>query len=194
MEDMKVGDIVKFGSFYWLVLEVNDNKVLLISKDVLEERRYHDGGTVTWADSEIRQYLNGQFLESFTAAERNKIEETRIRNADNPWYGTPGGRNTTDHIFLLSLDEVVRYFGDSGQLENPVNRFWLDDQFNDARIARSTGGRASWWWLRSPGGIGRNAVIVSCDGALRIDGLHVYICFSVAGVRPVLLLNLQSWF
>ena len=196
-----VDDIIEFGGDEWRVLEVEGGKTLVISEYVLEKRLYHDDEPyegVTWADSDIRQYLNGQFLERFTAIERNKIEETRITNADNPWFGTwgsydrdtPGGSDTTDYIFLLSLDEVVRYFGDSGQLENqPEDAYAIDDQFNDARIARTTSGEALWWWLRSPGVSGRGsfAAAVDDDGQVFVSG--EWVGSEYVGVRPAMWLD-----
>ena len=186
-----VGDIIEFGGYDWRVLEVKDGKALVISEYVLYERQYHnDHEYPTWAESEIRQYLNGQFLESFTAAERNIIAETRNANADNPWFGTPGGSDTTDYIFLLSLDEVVRYFGDSGQLENrPEDAYTIDDQFNDARRATRDNGEASWWWLRSPSDNSLNAAFVRNVGTLNLVGASVR--SPDGGVRPALWLNLD---
>ena len=141
--------------------------------------------------SVIRQWLNTDYYNSFLADDRVRIAETRITNADNPWYGTPGGNDTTDRIFLLSLEEVVQYFGDSGQLGNrPDDKWWIDDQYNSARIARDANGTASWWWLRSPGDYSSFAAIVYDDGFLYLTGSLVD--HSSCGVRPALWLNLES--
>jgi hypothetical protein len=37
-----------------------------------------------------------------------------------PGVTVSGGNDTTDKIFILSIEEVVQYFGDSGQLANFV--------------------------------------------------------------------------
>ena len=71
-----------------------------------------------------------------------------MTNDDNPWYGTRGGNTTTDKIFLLSLEEVVKFFGDSGDLKNRKGWYWengnfvlkdgqgyaINDQYNSTRI------------------------------------------------------------
>jgi hypothetical protein len=104
---------------------------------------------------------------------------------------------------IIPYEEVVRYFGDSGQLTNPpagvaAYDIWhIDDQHNDARVAYSAVetpwgnpvGSPSWWWLRSPAGISSAAAIVDDDGLVQVNGIFV---FGSGGVRPALWLNLQS--
>ena len=73
-------------------------------------------------------------------------------NPGNPTYGVPGGNNTVDRIFLLSITEVQQYFN------------------NDAdRIARFNG-TASWWWLRSPGRYTFSATYVNIVGDIYLLG------------------------
>ena len=92
---------------------------------------------------------------------RARIIEVATQNPDNPWYGTSGGNPTTDRIFLLSIEEVVKYFGDSGQINNrprnpgfdwlkDVFLFLLGDQYNINRCAVDDNGVVVHWWLHSP--------------------------------------------
>jgi hypothetical protein len=148
----------------------------------------------------VRQYLNGEFLNSFSAVDKARIALVTNTNPNNPWFGTAGGEDTDDYIFLLSLDEVVRYFGDSGQLANgnPNSDFWINDQFNDARIAfctdtaccnaSSTWGH--WWWLRSPGIYSYRAACVDNYGYVYVDGF--FVDFYIGGVRPALWLEMKQ--
>jgi hypothetical protein len=55
--------------------------------------------------------------------------------------------DTDDYIFLLSLEEVVKYFGDSGQLlnGNPNYEHGISDEYNGARIAYTLNGSTSEW-------------------------------------------------
>ena len=188
--NLTVGEKIDFGGYEWRVLDVRDGRALLLSEYVIESRRYHERNeAITWENSTLRRYLNNEFYNSFTAEERRRIAETRLRNANNQWYGTNGGNDTTDRIFLLSLEEVVQYFGDSGQLRNrPGNSYYIDDQYNNARIAVELNGNAHWWWLRSPGSNTYNAALVSDGGFVDVDG---FLVSSVrGGVRPALWLNL----
>ena len=143
---------VKFGKYNWRVLDVWNRKALLLTEDVIEKCCYHSSvKKTTWEGCELRGYLNGAFLQTFSSLEQSRIASVTNTNQDNPWYGIPGGRNTTDKVFLLSIDEVVEYFGDSGQLrKTPKDQFWIDDQYNEARIGKY-GSKNTWWWLRSPG-------------------------------------------
>ena len=187
---VKKGDAIEFGGHYWTVLEVKGGKALLLSEKVLEARAYHpQARAVTWESSDIRKYLNTVFFQSFSPADRNRIADTKVVTNNNPWYGTPGGNATTDKVFLLSLEELVQYIGDSGKLKNrPGQDSSFSDQYNQARIAYDKNGWASWWWLRSPGIDTLYAATVYNDGGVNVRGNNVD--RSRGGVRPALWLNL----
>ncbi|MDR0222273.1 MAG: DUF6273 domain-containing protein [Oscillospiraceae bacterium] len=211
-----VGEIIQFGGYDWRVLDVKDGKALILTDKVMEDRAYNEKDKgVTWETCDLRAYLNGEFYNSFGKKDKAKIIKTKISNKDNQWFGTPGGNDTDDYIFLLSLEEVVKYFGDSGQLRNQLKndgRYdwytdeyfpWIDDQYNDDRIACHMGGtyydnyyeeeytmdegEASGWWLRSPGFDSSNAAYVYSDGIVYVNGFFVY---SPYGVRPALWIKL----
>jgi len=148
----KIGETIQFSNYNWQVLDIKDGQALLISKLVLEERAYHEKDEpITWENCTLRRYLNGEFYNKLS--DKNKIAKHTISNKNNQWYGTDGGNDTTDHIFLLSLEELVQYFGDSGKLKNRPNSstWYINDQFNKNCIAYNPLGSAAWWWLRSPG-------------------------------------------
>ena len=88
---------------------------------------------------------------------------------------------------MLSLEEVVRYFGDSGQLQE--GHEWIRDVFNDARKAVDLDGLASWWWLRSPGYLSNRASNVGRTGFIYVNGSTV--TWAAGGIRPALWLNLE---
>jgi hypothetical protein len=180
---------VRFGRYNWRVLDVQDGKALLLAEKILERQRYHSSATgVTWETCDLRGYLNGEFFQTFSGAEQSCIAPSKNENPDNQWFGTAGGNSTTDKVFLLSIDEVVKYFGDSGQLrKRPMNTYWIDDQYNSARKANYK--NETWaWWLRSPGYSGNSAAAVDYVGGLRIHGGVGN--YDEIGVRPALWLNL----
>ena len=182
----------EFGGHNWRVLVVEDGKALLLSEQVLERKQYHSQKVaVTWKSSTIRKYLNTEFLETFSQADRKRILETKVvTNNDNPWYGTQGGAATTDKIFLLSLEELVQYFGDSGKLKNRSGQddYSFSDQYSQSRIAYTKDGTGSWWWLRSPGHFTNHAALVITDGVVGVNGLSVS---RISGVRPALWLKIE---
>ena len=186
-----IGDIIPFGAYNWHVLDIQGGQALIVSENIIERRVYHTSyETITWADCSLRAYLNGDFYNSsaFSNEDRSRIVQVTNVNLDNQWYDAPGGANTNDRIFLLSIAEVVQYFGDSGQLENrPPGATWINDQYNSNRIA-TFNGSASFWWLRSPGHTNYYASSVFHDGYLYVSGYSVNL--NTGGVRPALWLNL----
>lgn len=185
---------IKFGGYDWRVLEMQDTKALLLSDKVLERRWYHDCfANVTWENCDLRRYLNGPFFDSFTAEEKKLIIPAQITNNNNPWFKTKGGKTTTDRIFLLSIGEVIKFFGDSGQLRCKnlkTEYYYIDDEYNSARIAVDIDNEVSWWWLRSPGYDSHDAARVGNIGRIRVRGLAVFLSGIGGGVRPALWLNL----
>jgi len=188
-----VGEIVPFGAYYWRVLELDmpRGRMLLLSEYVIDTRSYDATGVgETWEGSTVRRHLNNAFVNSFAEEYRARILHTYVVNSGNPWFGTYGGNNTYDRVFLLSLEEVVQYFGDSGQLHNRENGDWrIHDQYNPARIARNTDGVAVWWWLRTPGLTEEHAINIGfADGYVLVDGMP---SVEFGGVRPAMWVNLQ---
>jgi len=205
--DIAVDDVIHFGNYEWRVLDVDGDKALIITEYVIEKRAFHNENNVTekttWEHSDIRKYLNGRFYEKFSTVDQARITETKLHNFDNPWYGNRCLSDTLDHIFLLSYEELVKYFGDSGDLKNrrgfsegymgTGNPDGIKDKYCEARIAYDLKGQNSFWWLRSPGGPRDHSdndhvtagsagdIIWLCgDNVSRKDG----------GVRPALWLSL----
>ena len=190
-DDSKKFDVIEFGGHNWLVLEIKDGKALILSEKELGTGRYHSQSVaVAWESSAIRKYLNTEFLQSFSPTDRNRIADTKVVTNNNPWYDTHGGNATTDKIFLLSLEEVVQYFGDSGKLKNGSGQeHYFTDQYSQLRIAYDKNGMDSWWWLRSPGSRAIFAAYVHGDSDVYVCGFRVH--DYGGGVRPALWLKLQ---
>lgn len=203
MEDIKIDSLLSLGGYNWRVLDIQMDKALIITEEIIEQRPYHDVyKDITWADCALRKYLNGEFYDKFNSAGKSRIIPVINKNLDNQWYGSTGGADTKDYIFLLSLEEVCKYFGDSSlKLQNPGKnqRYWFErkDENNSKRLARLLGKEGSWWWwLRSPGRVNVKAVyIFGTDGNIGIQGNNILKgnisdgkC--TGGVRPALWLKL----
>lgn len=185
LSDLTVGqNNVEFGPFIWQVLDVQDGKALLITKDIVEKAVYHEKyESVTWETCTLRSYLNGEFLENnFSDEEKTKILEVTNTNPDNQWFETSGGNDTQDKVFLLSVEEAVQYFGDSGQLNGgqQEHHYNIDDKYNSDRIAQYDDENI-WWWLRSPGNSSKFAATVTHKGIIEVGGYFVQTEF---GIRP----------
>lgn len=203
MKNINIGSLLTFGDYEWRVLDVQGDKALIMTEYIIEERSYHDAyKEITWADCSLRRYLNGEFLSKFSDAEKERIIPVLNKTPDNHWYGSKGGADTEDCVFLLSLEEAVcKYFGDSNSmLYNPGKnqRYWFErkDPNNSKRCTRLLSNPwNSWWWLRTPGRVSVKAVYIHGDGNIGIQGNNV-LKGNIAdgrctgGVRPALWLKL----
>lgn len=192
LDDLSVGqEGVWFGPYSWEVLDIQDGKALLITEDILEMIRYNEEyEAIVWADSTLRAYLNGEFYENnFSDEEKARIVTVTNTTPDNAWFGTEGGPDTEDKIFLLSTEEVVRYFGDSGQLENgnPDSSYSIEDEYGKERIAQFEDANERWW-LRSPGIEPEFTSMVARCGMLEVGG---YFAEKREGLRPALWITLE---
>lgn len=167
-------DYVTFGldeksePIEWIVLEKSNNKALLLSKYVLTTHTYNDESVdITWENSTIRKWLNSEYINTiFSKKEQGSILTTDVINNDNAKYGTKGGNNTKDKLFLLSIDEINKYFSSGNQ-----------------RAATYKGGSSGLWWLRSPGNPQNDAAYVYNTGTPNEAGRRVG---DDNGVRPAL--------
>ena len=186
-----IGEIMEFGGIYWLVLDVQADRALLLSQYIFGRRPFHEpGGAIIWEYSTIRRYLNSEFLyDRFTADERARIAETRIVNDGSIWDGHRGiSPSTFDRVFLLSKPEVVWHLGDITQWPGPTVIF--SDQYDNSRIAYGEDGPEGWW-LRSPGAFSsNNAAIVSARGTIFMEGTGI--ARDAAGYRPAMWLRLDG--
>ncbi|MDR1465505.1 MAG: DUF6273 domain-containing protein [Oscillospiraceae bacterium] len=168
LSNVSVGKIIKFGPYEWQVLDVKNGRALLITKYVLEARAYNDADInglheMTWSDCTLRAYLNGSWLDSnFSQTERAQIANTKVVNDDNPYYGTEGGPDTTDKVFLLSVGEVIQYFNHGvapklkvypdydGDSRFDEHAYEMNVSLAVPALDNPAGSKASWV-LRTPG-------------------------------------------
>ena len=198
-------DCIYFGNYYqsnsstkepikWRVLSVNGNDAFLLADQNLDAKPYNEEDTdVTWATCTLRTWLNDAFLNTaFTSAEQAAIKNTTVVNDDNPYYGTEGGENTTDKVYLLSIAETSNTaYGFNGEFNTSSNT----REAKNTAYAKECGAWETYegngcWWLRSPGDNSRSASDVysggygdDTGGTVDIDG---------GAVRPALHLNLSS--
>ncbi len=185
----------------WRVLSVDGDDAFLLADKNLDVQRYNNTDTdTTWETCTMRSWLNGygassnqegndytlsSFLNNaFTSSERQAIQMTNVVNNANPDFGTAGGNNTQDKVFLLSMDEV----------KNPEYGFSSSTNSTNRRRAWNTeyseDGGAEYWWLRSPGQNSNRASIVGSSGDVSEEGSFVDCDYDA--VRPAIHLNLSS--
>ena len=196
----------------WRVLDVEDDKVLLLSEYVLDKQHYHNTDeAVTWETSSLRLWLNSTFYtEAFSVAERERVLETVVTTPDNPQYSTDGGEDTNDFVFVLSLDEVEEYFGINWSYQKMSKcascGFYLYNNcklaapitpYADKRAAPYLKGTSNCkhtrymgaWWLRTPDATEEHVMYVYYDNLMVVKGDDVY--WASAAVRPAIWVSID---
>lgn len=98
----------------WIILDKDDDRMLLISKYILDAQYYYEINTsaekIGWEDSTVRTWLNTDFYNTaFGEEEKKYIPLSKIISS---WRNTSITEETDDYVFLLSNDEVEAYFDD----------------------------------------------------------------------------------
>ena len=193
----RVIEIMEFGSYpyeedgtrkpiRWAVLKKEDSRALLLSVYGIDAKPYNKREKkVTWETCTLRKWLNEDFLDAaFTEEEKKRICLTKVKNPDNPRFKTPGGNDTEDRVFLLSLDEAREL------LPTDIQRMTAATPYAKKQGAYVGYNGNGWWWLRSPGNDARSAADVNYDGNVSVYGNYVY--HSYYAVCPALWIDLES--
>lgn len=201
-------DTVTFGKYQgqditWLKLAEQDGKTLLISESVLDAKPYYDQGEeyvwalqsprphedVSWEDSTLRTWLNGEFLNAaFSGDEKGAIASTTLTDTKNNVAPTPANAydesahqagQTTDQVFLLSVAEAKAYFANNAaRIAHPTDYALSQGVYTGVAATADQPDGASAWWLRTNGYYSGYEAAVDDDGYVhgagyRIDGeLH----------------------
>lgn len=208
-QNVRVGDHYIYGAYEqdnnfsngkepieWIVLARTETSLLLISKHVLDYQPYNTvSEAVTWETCSLRKWLNGSFINgAFSAAEQTLIATTTVLPDKDSRLSTNAGNATNDKVFLLGVNEAVKYFS-SNTARQCQNTAYANSKDPLASYEDHNDYGASWW-LRSPGGQQNLADTVSPYGvalnqtASNIDGLEV--SSDYIGVRPALWIDLNS--
>jgi len=133
IKNAKAGDCVLFGQYEqngddsngmepieWIVLDADEDKILLLSKYVIEKKPYNETDkTVGWAGCTLRKWLNEDFIvTAFDDAQVENIIEVEIDNPGSKEFfkefgksmGTAAAKKTKDKVFLLSYSEILEYY------------------------------------------------------------------------------------
>lgn len=174
MSDASVGDVVKFGVYdqngnsddglediEWIVMEKQEEKLLLISRYVLECQRYNaERVSVEWKNSSLCKWLNGDFAKTAFSDEdiKNIVSDKNIGN-----------------VFLLSAEESKKYYQyDSWRVAMPTE----SAKKNGVRVQND----GCFYWLRdSENGF---ASYVYSNG--RISDSVFAVDYDIVGVRPAI--------
>ncbi len=205
LANAEVGDEIFFGTLdlegtdygkdriVWIVVDKQDESVLLVSKYVIASKEYHNSyQEITWSECNLRKLLNEDFLDMvFSKYEKEKILTTDINTTENVEFGTAGGVDTEDRIFILSAEEVALYFPENdarcltwapegGQEELNVTNEKSENQIDNN----------CWWWVRNMGETPKQAVVIDAKGEFSYKGRHI--TTASGGVRPAMWVSCED--
>lgn len=189
---VRKGDTIYFGSYEqnnkddgtepieWKIIDRDDDYVLALSVYTLDYQRYHGiQETITWADSDIREWLNEDFYEdAFSADEQEKI--VAVTN-DNSSYKT--GEDTDDLVFLLSIDQVKILGSANAMRAKPT-------AYAAAHGAAHNHDGYGWYWLRTVTGKTTAAFVAGGkNSGFSRDG---YVITYGGGIRPAIWIDISN--
>jgi len=218
--------MIKFGKYYksdsisleaieWDILYKDNMKALLLSKYVIDARAWNNTYTahqITWNNCSLRNWLNDDFLGlAFNSEERNNIiltnnftkDAKRLNNIN--MFDTSavisGGPNSKDYVFLLSSDEILKYFtkGEMIPLAGPDTAFKMKNLTSQATpyaikkglyFADNNDDKSMMWWLRSPGGANGMASNIIMGNILYVGGEITN--DETVGVRPAIWVKIDA--
>ena len=183
----------KWERIKWKVLKNDGNTLFVVTDRAIDCKDYNEEfKSITWETSTIREWLNTSFYNTaFSNNEQSAIVTQNVVNEEHPFYGTEGGNNTSDKIYLLSISEVTNetygFCSDYGTVS--MSRGIKASDYANARGTWSLRGNNSAyegncdWWLRSP-----YAMYVTSDGYINWDGALVN--DDSVGICPALHINI----
>lgn len=159
LEGLGIGDTFKLVDTTWKILDITSAGYICLA-DSIEERQF-DSDSSNWKNSNLRDYLNGEFFEKMVA-------EIGLENI------IPFERN------LLSLDGQTEY----DRCEDKVSLLTVDEYRKYRSLIPNT--EDYWWWLVSPwstpcNDYKRTVAVVSSAGSI----FNRDCCVSSIGVHPV---------
>jgi len=196
---VNVNDIVSFGHYEqdgnrsngaeaieWLVLDVQEDRALLLSRYALDAQPFHKKYEyVTWDTSTIRQWLNGTFYNSaFSEDEKTIMERTTLLPDRNPYIKCDSGRETADYVFLLSLEEVDAFIQSNGNIDKDALLCYPTDYAVQQGTYKNKDTGGCWWWLRTSAD--DNLAVCSVNSDTIIDYHDGTVNSPKAGVRPAI--------
>ncbi len=180
LKNLKVDDVVFFGTYEqdkntnngkegieWLVLEVKDGKALLLSKYIVDYKKYHDVpyNSISWQSCSLNQWLNDKFLQTAFS-----VKEMAMISDDN------SGGAPDEQVFLLSIFEAEKYFSSHSERECKEAYYNPSDNYIDPH---------SNWWLRG--------AYVNRSGEIMKEQSDVILFTdTVYGVRPAMWIDLND--
>jgi hypothetical protein len=155
---LKVGDTFELAGLSWKILDITDEGYMCLA-DRLTDKMMFDKTSNDWVQSQLREYLNAEFVEKIA----DEIGEENIVSFKRD---------------LLSLDGQTEY----GECEDKVSLLTFDEYRKYRSLIPNTD---DWWWLVTPWSTSYNnyetaTIVVLPSGCICAGG-----CNGSVSIRPV---------
>lgn len=186
-----LGSTVTFGQFgdlknntleplRWIVIEKQNDTVTLLAEKIIDNRRFVENRKegITWADSDLRKWLNNGFL--LTAFNSDELKAMcNVRYELNSKDGVDGyyqisSQELTDRVYLLSYNSVQKVYPNTDDRKGKSTPY----------AKRMGAGDNSCWWMISPGSDNISVAVIDENG-----NAGTRWATDKRGVRPVIMIS-----
>ena len=175
-------EYVKFGNYEqdgdvsngneeieWMVLEIKNDKALLISKYAIDRMQYNTSYEfVTWDTCTLRQWLNNEFLNAAFSDSEKTVISTERQNGDK--------------VFLLTEEEVTNYLSTNELRQCEATNYAI------SKGAYMSSDNICKWWLQ----FDENSNLTHCVAVNGGINRRIGVNHDDVAVRPVIWLDLNS--
>lgn len=155
---LKVEDTFELAGLTWKILDITAEGYMCLA-DRLTDKMAFDEDSNDWLRSQLREYLNTEFIEKIA----DEIGEENIVSFKRD---------------LLSLDGQTEY----GECEDKVSLLTIDEYRKYRSLIPNTDDY--WWWLISPWSTACNDWSTSVTVVSSSGGFDCNDCYNYRGVRP----------
>lgn len=155
---LKVGDTFELAGLNWKILDITAEGYMCLA-DKLTDKMIFDENSNDWVQSQLREYLNTEFIEKIA----DEIDEEDIVSFKRD---------------LFSLDGQTEY----GECEDKVSLLTVDEYRKYRKLIPNTDDY--WWWLISPWSTACNDWSTSVAVVSPSGDIVCNYCGISNGVRP----------
>lgn len=197
--DAYEGDYVSLGKYFinnsettepliWQVVkrDEDNHNIMVMTKDAIDCVKFNNElAHIVWMNSSIRKWLNNEFFNTaFTDEDKSKMFKGYQENKKNPSFETTESSETSDYVFLLSLDEVNNNLTE--EMKKCYGTKYFIEKGGYVNTAAGFEGLCDWW-LRTPGDNDSHVTNVSNTGDVVLAG--DFVNTDDFGVRPAIIIH-----
>ena len=167
---------ITFNNETWRILSVeNDGRIKIVRNELLPARAFDSGDSNVWETSDMKEYLNGEYLESITTNQDKIVPSTwsigGVTKDNNDLAGQiadeNGTQSQTASVGLITASEYLR--GNTNK-EQCGSNMLNNDNYNTCKITNWLVKRSFYWTISPNASSSYGIFLVSSFGDLRSSG------------------------